>query len=132
MKRITAPVIIGSILLTFGTMGLVTLINHLIRGDLSHVFTGPVFSLGFITLGIIIFQCHQKSYRLTTRTIVGALMLLFAALALASEIELLVLRDREISVVAALVVLLFMAGGFALLRHGHLRDGLKARKQSKK
>ena len=128
MKQITAPVIIGSILLAFGTMGLVTLINRLIRGDFSHVFTGPVFSLGFITIGIIILQCHRKSYRLTVRTIVGALMLLFAALALASDIELLVLRNREISAVDAVVVLVFTAGGFAFLRHRHLRDGLKSSK----
>ena len=77
MKQKTAPVIVGSILLAFGAMGLVTLINRLIRADLSHVFTGPVFSLGLITLGIIILQCHRKSYRLTARTIVGAIMITF-------------------------------------------------------
>lgn len=122
MIRLVILVIIGSTLFAIGYLGVVMSILRLIRGDLSHVLTGPVFSLGSIALGIAILKCCRRQYLLTTPKIIGALMLLFAAVDLADQIEHLLLGNARINIVAFVIVVLFTAGGFALLRRSHRKD----------
>ena len=124
------PVIIANTLMTLGFLGVVISISRLIRGDLAHVFTGPVFSLGLIAFGIATLKCHRRRYRLTGTTIVGGLMLFFVAFGLADEMQHFLLGNTRINIVAFVAVVLFMGGGFALLRHGHRRHAEEAAENS--